>query len=129
MVLAAHWLPAGSDLEGIFNGDRTAAAAELARRYFTSHGPAGERDLAWWSEFVAGWNGRDLEAQDVASQIVVHAPREPVRKLLEIVEPCLCVRELRTRVVAIAALHHQRGPVLAKARSQPARCHNTHGRC
>lgn len=54
VVLAARWLPAGTDLEGTFNGDRTAAAAELARRYLTSHGPAGERDLAWWSKLPLG---------------------------------------------------------------------------
>jgi hypothetical protein len=28
---------------------REEALAELARRYFTSHGPASERDFAWWS--------------------------------------------------------------------------------
>jgi len=50
VVLARRWLPVGSDLEGAFNGEETAAAAELARRYLTSHGPAGERDLAWWSK-------------------------------------------------------------------------------
>ncbi|WP_394214822.1 DNA glycosylase AlkZ-like family protein [Brachybacterium vulturis] len=50
VVLAETWLPAGSGLEGAFNGERTAAAAELARRYLISHGPVGERDLAWWSK-------------------------------------------------------------------------------
>ena len=54
IVLARDWLPAGTDLEGTFNGDRTAAAAELARRYFTTRGPAGERDLAWWSKLPLG---------------------------------------------------------------------------
>ncbi|ATG50363.1 hypothetical protein CFK38_01605 [Brachybacterium vulturis] len=54
VVLAESWLPAGSDLEGAFNGERTAAAAELARRYVTSHGPVGERDLAWWSKLPLG---------------------------------------------------------------------------
>jgi Winged helix DNA-binding domain len=29
--------------------DREEALAELARRYFTSHGPATRRDFAWWS--------------------------------------------------------------------------------
>jgi hypothetical protein len=29
--------------------ERTEALAELARRYFTSHGPATVRDFAWWS--------------------------------------------------------------------------------
>lgn len=50
VVLARPWLPAGTDLEGAFGGDEVAAAAELAHRYFTTHGPAGERDLAWWSK-------------------------------------------------------------------------------
>lgn len=54
VVLAADWLPTGSDLEGAFGGDRIAAVAELARRYLTSHGPASERDLAWWSKLTLG---------------------------------------------------------------------------
>lgn len=54
VVLARTWLPAGSDLEGTFNGDEDAAIAELALRYFTSHGPASVRDLAWWSKLPMG---------------------------------------------------------------------------
>src|SRR5699024_1129674 len=54
VVLARTWLPAGSDLEGTFNGDRAAAAAELARRYLTCHGPAGERALACGCEVPLG---------------------------------------------------------------------------
>lgn len=50
VVLAERWLPHGSDLEGTFGGDEAAAIAELALRYFTSHGPATVRDLAWWSK-------------------------------------------------------------------------------
>lgn len=50
VVLARTWLPAGTDLDGAFGGDEVAATAELARRYFTTRGPAGERDLAWWSK-------------------------------------------------------------------------------
>ena len=38
--------------------DREAALAELARRYFTSHGPATLRDYAWWS----GLTVRDAKA-------------------------------------------------------------------
>jgi Winged helix DNA-binding domain len=33
--------------------DREAARAELARRYFTSHGPATLRDFMWWSGLTA----------------------------------------------------------------------------
>ncbi len=38
--------------------DRDAALAELARRYFTSHGPATLRDFVWWS----GLTVRDAKA-------------------------------------------------------------------
>lgn len=54
VVLAKSWLPPGTDLEGAFNGEEAAAVAELARRYFTTHGPAGERDVAWWSKLPLG---------------------------------------------------------------------------
>ncbi|MGD0833822.1 MAG: winged helix DNA-binding domain-containing protein [Candidatus Dormibacteria bacterium] len=40
-------VPAGPELE------RPAALAELARRYFRSHGPARVRDFAWWSGLAA----------------------------------------------------------------------------
>lgn len=43
LIVAAPW----SDP---FNGDRTAATAELLRRYLTSHGPADLRDFAWWTK-------------------------------------------------------------------------------
>jgi hypothetical protein len=49
-VVPRGWLPAGSDLEGRFNGDRVAATAELLRRYLISHGPATLRDFAWWTK-------------------------------------------------------------------------------
>src|SRR5699024_11306067 len=54
IVLAEHWLPPGTDLEGAFNSDQNAAIADLALRYFTTHGPAGVRDLAWWSKLPMG---------------------------------------------------------------------------
>ena len=50
LVLCDGWLPAGSGIEGRFNGDREAAAAELLRRYLASRGPATLRDFAWWSK-------------------------------------------------------------------------------
>ena len=50
VMLAERWLPAGTRLAERFNGDRIAAVAELAGRYFTSHGPASERDFAWWTK-------------------------------------------------------------------------------
>ncbi|HEV7461912.1 MAG TPA: winged helix DNA-binding domain-containing protein [Solirubrobacteraceae bacterium] len=47
VVLARDWLGAAprSSLEG---AERDAALAELARRYLAGHGPATERDLAYW---------------------------------------------------------------------------------
>ncbi|MEN3338860.1 MAG: hypothetical protein V7647_2536 [Acidobacteriota bacterium] len=42
-ALLAEWAPAARRLS------RDEALAELARRYFTSHGPATWRDFAWWS--------------------------------------------------------------------------------
>jgi hypothetical protein len=42
-TLLDEWLPGGRQLTG------DEALAELAKRYFTSHGPATVRDLAWWS--------------------------------------------------------------------------------
>ncbi len=37
-------------LEQCFNGDRVAATAELATRYFRTHGPATARDFQWWTK-------------------------------------------------------------------------------
>jgi Winged helix DNA-binding domain len=42
-VLLEEWVPAAPVLE------REPALAELARRYFVSHGPATAADFAWWS--------------------------------------------------------------------------------
>ncbi len=59
-VLCDEWLPKGRDLEG------DEALGELARRYFTSHGPATERDFSWWT----GLNlGEARRAIDIAGKI------------------------------------------------------------
>ncbi len=42
-VLLDEWVPGAKRMA------RAEALAELARRYFTSHGPATVRDFAWWS--------------------------------------------------------------------------------
>ncbi|HLZ68312.1 MAG TPA: winged helix DNA-binding domain-containing protein [Dehalococcoidia bacterium] len=47
-VLLDEWLPATTAF------DREQAIGELARRYFTSHGPATLRDFTWWSGLSAG---------------------------------------------------------------------------
>jgi hypothetical protein len=54
---------------------REAALAELARRYFTSHGPATLQDFSWWSgltvtEAKAGvaFNGKNLEQESIGDK-------------------------------------------------------------
>lgn len=42
-ALLDDWIPKSRELEG------EAALAELAQRYFTSHGPATLKDFVWWS--------------------------------------------------------------------------------
>lgn len=46
---------------------RAESLAELARRYFTSHGPATDRDFAWWSGLAAADAGDARER--VASEL------------------------------------------------------------
>jgi hypothetical protein len=41
--------------------DRDEALSRLARKYFTSHGPASERDFAWWSGLSLGDSRRAIE--------------------------------------------------------------------
>jgi hypothetical protein len=55
-VLLEEWLPKAKRL------DRDEALAELAHRYFTSHGPATLQDFTWWSGLVAADARRAVEA-------------------------------------------------------------------
>lgn len=48
IVLASQWL--GPGISESFNGDEQAAIAELASRYFRTHGPASVGDFAWWTK-------------------------------------------------------------------------------
>lgn len=48
IVLASEYL--GGGLGEQFGGDDVAATAELASRYFRTHGPASVADFAWWSK-------------------------------------------------------------------------------
>ena len=75
--------------------DRDDALAELARRYFTSHGPATERDLAYWAT---------LTVTDVRRGIAGAARRAGV------------VRPRRPHVLACA----RRSPGVCIARRPPA---------
>jgi hypothetical protein len=54
-ALLGEWIPPSRDLE------RDEALGELARRYFTSHGPATLHDFAWWSGLSLGDTRRGLE--------------------------------------------------------------------
>ncbi len=59
--------PPGQPLE------RETALAELARRYFTSHGPATLKDYTWWSgltaaEARAGISAAELESEEIDKQ-------------------------------------------------------------
>jgi hypothetical protein len=47
-ALLEEWLPGGRRLA------RDEALAELAHRYFAAHGPATDRDFAWWSGLPLG---------------------------------------------------------------------------
>ncbi len=47
-ALFDEWIPASRTLEG------EEALAEFATRYFCSHGPATERDFAWWASITLG---------------------------------------------------------------------------
>ena len=55
-MLLDYRAPAGPRLT------RGAALAELARRYFTSHGPATRKDFCWWSGLTAADAGEGIEA-------------------------------------------------------------------
>jgi hypothetical protein len=54
-ALLDEWVPVSRVLE------RDEALAELAKRYFTSHGPATVQDFAWWSGLTAGEARAGLE--------------------------------------------------------------------
>lgn len=67
--------------------ERDAALAELVRRFFTSHGPATTKDLAWWSsltraDIATGLSlaGDALESTDVDGSTFWSAPETPARR-------------------------------------------------
>lgn len=62
-VLLDEWLPPTRHLT------REQGLAELARRYFRSHGPASDRDFAWWIGLPLGEArlGIELAGQDLVS--------------------------------------------------------------
>ncbi len=62
-VLFEEWLPDAKTLS------RDEALATLAKRYFTSHGPATTRDFAWWSGLTLADANRGLEMAQPLDEI------------------------------------------------------------
>ena len=60
-ALLEEWVPRAKTLI------RDEALAELARRYFTSHGPATLRDFTWWSGLAVADARRAVEAAGVGA--------------------------------------------------------------
>jgi len=74
-VLLDEWVAPGRDLS------RDEALAELARRYFTGHGPATLADYTWWSGLTTAGTRAGLEAvkgelarEEVGGQVYWFAP-------------------------------------------------------
>ena len=74
-VLVNEWLPEAPARS------REESLAELARRYFTSHGPATVRDFAWWSGLAASEASialdivaKQLHAETIEDQTYWQAP-------------------------------------------------------
>jgi hypothetical protein len=65
-ALLAEWAPGAKRMP------RDESLAELARRYFTSHGPATWRDFAWWSGL------RTADAREAIHLAAPHLVRETV---------------------------------------------------
>jgi hypothetical protein len=65
-TLLDEWVPKSKTLE------RDAALAELARRYFASHGPATMKDFAWWAGLTAAdaAAGVDLAGHTLAQEVI-----------------------------------------------------------
>lgn len=65
-VLLDEWVPGAKRLE------KDEALAELARRYFTSHGPATLQDFTWWSGLTVAdaKTGLDMAGPHLLSEMV-----------------------------------------------------------
>lgn len=69
-ALLDEWVPASRVLEG------DEALAELALRYFTSHGPATAQDFAWWSglTLTGARAGIELVGAHLAQDVIAGQP-------------------------------------------------------
>ncbi len=78
-VLLDEWVP------GTRSMAREEALAELARRYFASHGPATDRDFAWWTGLTLGdarlgleLAGSQLVQEEIEGQTYWRSPLQAV---------------------------------------------------
>ena len=78
-TLLEEWVPVGRTLE------RDAALGELARRYFTSHGPATLQDFVWWAGLTVADARAGLQAaaselgrEAIGEQEYYYAQDQPV---------------------------------------------------
>lgn len=76
-VLLDEWIPDSRTLE------REQALAELARRYFHSHGPATAQDFAWWSgltvkdvQLAIELAASDLTQEIIGGRLYLHSGEE-----------------------------------------------------
>ena len=77
-VLLDEWIPGSRTL------DREQALAELARRYFHSHGPATVQDFVWWSglmvkeaQLAIELAAADLVQEIIGGRVYLHSGEEP----------------------------------------------------
>ena len=112
-ALLDEWVPAARRL------DRDEALAELALRYFTSHGPATLHDFAWWSGLTLGDARAGLESaaprlvrEDVDAQTywfpepAKAKPRSPEAHLLPVYDEYLV--GYKDRTAALDPLYAER---------------------
>lgn len=82
-VLLDEWLPPAREWP------RDEALAELARRYFTGHGPAQLKDFIWWSGLIAAEARTGFEAakphlarETIDDKEYWYDPRQPVAEVV-----------------------------------------------
>ncbi len=71
-ALLDEWIP---ESQRTVFADRRHALGELARRYFTSHGPATLQDFSWWSRLTAADARTGLEESALSLESVVFEGR------------------------------------------------------
>ena len=80
-ALLDEWAPKTRNLE------RAEALAELARRYFTGHGPATLHDFAWWSGLKISearaaieMTAAHLASETIEGKVYWMSPDQPARR-------------------------------------------------